>query len=166
LLRYTLRAETLHARGPAGVLRNLNTSLLRQGTDRFCTVVLAFLQPTPAGVRATLACAGHPLPYVLRSDGTVEAFGQTGTVLGVLDEVAVSDRQTDLAPGDTLVLFTDGLLDPRRADPVDEEGLVARLAGYAGQDARSIADGLARSVADPSTAPDDVAIVVLRVHEA
>ena len=166
LVRYTLRAETLHARAPARVLRNLNTSLLRQRADRFCTVALAFLQPTPAGVRATLACGGHPLPFVLRRDGTVEPFGEIGTVLGVLDEVAVTDRQTDLAPGDALVLFTDGLLDPRRADPVDEEGLGARLMGYAGQDARTIADGLARSVGDPTTAPDDIAIVVLRVRDA
>jgi serine phosphatase RsbU (regulator of sigma subunit) len=165
LLRYTLRAETLHARAPATVLRNLNGTLLHHGTDRFCTVALAFLQPTPAGVRVTLSCAGHPLPFVLRRDGRVETLGEIGTVLGVLDEIAVHDRQADLSPGDALVLFTDGLLDPRRPDPVDEAGLGSRLAGYAGRDARAIADGLAREVGDPSTAPDDVAIVVLRVRD-
>jgi len=166
LLRYTLRAETLHARAPATVLRNLNTTLMRHGTDRFCTVALSFLQPTPAGVRVTLACAGHPLPFVLRRDGSVEALGEIGTVLGVLEEIDVHDRQAELVPGDALVLFTDGLLDPRRRDPVDEEGLGSRLAGYAGRDAREIADGLARAVGDPTTAPDDLAIVVLRVRDA
>jgi PAS domain S-box-containing protein len=165
LLRHTLRAETLHARAPAGVLRNLNTALVRHGTDRFCTVALSFLQPTPTGVRVTLAVAGHPLPFILRRDGTVETLGEIGTVLGVLDEIAIHDRNADLAPGDALVLYTDGLLDPRRSDPVDEEGLGARLAGYAADDARAIAEGLARSVGDPATAPDDVAIVVLRVRD-
>ena len=166
LLRYTLRAETLHARAPARVLQNLNTALMRHGTDRFCTVALGFLRPTPAGVRVTIACAGHPLPFVLRRDGRVETLGEIGTVLGVLDEVEVHDRSADLEPGDALVLFTDGLLDPRRSDPVDEDGLGSRLEGYAGQGARAIAEGLARAVGDPTTAPDDVAIVVLRVRES
>ncbi|HSL10774.1 MAG TPA: SpoIIE family protein phosphatase [Actinomycetota bacterium] len=166
LLRHTLRAETLHARAPAKVLRNLNTGLMRHGTDRFCTVALAFLRPTPTGVHVTVGCAGHPLPFVLRRDGTVQTLGEIGTVLGVLDEISVHDRDAELVPGDALVLFTDGLLDPRRSDPVDEDGLSLRLAGYAGRDARAIAEGLARSVGDPATAPDDVAIVVLRVRDA
>lgn len=165
LLRYTLRAETLHAREPAQALRSMNAALVRHGTDRFCTVALAFLRPEGSGVHATLACAGHPLPFVLRRDGRVEAAGEIGTVLGVLDSISVRDREIDLAPGDALVLFTDGLLDPRRADPMDEQELADRLAGYVGAEARVIADGLAHEVGDPSSAPDDVAVLVLRVRE-
>ncbi len=164
LLRHTLRAEALHARAPSGVLDNLNTSLLRHGTDRFCTVALAFIQPHPAGARVSVACAGHPPPFVLRADGTVEPVGAIGTVLGVLDEVHVEDVRADLAPGDALVLYTDGLIDPRRDNPIDEAGLARLLGTQRGLDAQTIASALSAAVEDPHSAPDDVAVLVARVR--
>ncbi|HEX6131127.1 MAG TPA: SpoIIE family protein phosphatase, partial [Actinomycetota bacterium] len=162
LLRHTIRADALHAASPAEVLERLNAGLLRQGADRFCTVALAFVRPDEGGARVTVACAGHPPPVVVRAGGAVEPVEAAGTVLGVLDEVTVEDRDLELGAGDALVLFTDGLLDPRRSDPIDEDGLASLLARDAGLDARSIADRLAAAVEDPAAAPDDVAILVLR----
>ena len=64
----------------------LNEALLRQRTDRrFCTVTYASLQVNGGGsAQVCLSSGGHPLPYVLRADGSVEAVGEPGTLLGVL----------------------------------------------------------------------------------
>jgi len=164
LVRHSLRAQALKARAPAEVLRALNDNLRRHDTERFSTVALAFVQPNPVGVRCTVACAGHPPPLILRADGTVEPLGAIGTLLGVLDEITVEDRSADLEPGDALILYTDGLLDPRRAQAVDEDGLAGLLAAQAGAGAQEIVDELGSAVEDPTSAPDDVAILALRVR--
>jgi PAS domain S-box-containing protein len=164
LVRHTLRAEALRGPTPAPVLVRLHDALRRHEVDRFSTVALAFLRPEPVGARCIVACGGHPLPMLLRSDGSVETIGVVGTVLGVLDEVEVDDRATHLGPGDALVLYTDGILDPRREHGVDEEGLAALLAACAGMDAATIAERLSDAVEDPTSAPDDVAILVVRAR--
>ena len=117
----------------------------------------------------TLSVGGHPLPLVLRADGGVEQVGHPGTMLGVLPEPELADHTADLAPGDALILYTDGLTDayaPGRI--VKRAGLVAALESCAGQSATEIASGLQEAAlggggnAEPR---DDVVLLVLRVPE-
>ncbi len=115
LARYTLRTLGVQETSPAEVLRKLNDALLRQRTDRrFCTVAYASLHVNGNGsAEVCLATGGHPLPYVLRADGTVEAVGEPGTLLGVLPDVRLSDTAIQLGHGDLLVLYTDGVTEAR-----------------------------------------------------
>ena len=115
LARYTLRTLGVQETSPAEVLRKLNEALLRQRSDRrFCTVAYASLHVNGNGAAdVCLSTGGHPLPYVLRADGTVEAVGEPGTLLGVLPEVSLSDTAVQLRRGDLMVLYTDGVTEAR-----------------------------------------------------
>ena len=73
MVRYTLRAESVHHASPCEVLRLLNEAILRQlGDGRFCTVLHGRVTVGAGGARLVLASAGHPPPLVLRAGGEVE----------------------------------------------------------------------------------------------
>ncbi len=168
IARYTLRASVLHSPRPRQVLEELNEALLRQGLDyRFCTALYASVTPRAGGADVVLATGGHPLPLVLRAGGAVETAGTPGTLLGVLPDPDISEEKLFLAPGDSLVLYTDGVVE---AGPVDEslapEALASLLRGQTGRDASDIAaavEDAALSVQD-GRLRDDVAVVVLRIR--
>jgi sigma-B regulation protein RsbU (phosphoserine phosphatase) len=151
------------------VLQALNDALVRQATtDRFCTAVYVRLEPGAHGVHVTSSRAGHPYPLVVRADGTVEMLGDdVGMLLGVFEDVALSESSTLLAPGDALVAYTDGLVEARQdgGERYGVERLVAELARTAGRPASYIAGRLEASVlAEHRGLPeDDLAIVVVAV---
>jgi serine phosphatase RsbU (regulator of sigma subunit) len=110
LARYTLRAA-FRTDSPSDVLRALNEALLHQQLDgKFCTVCIALVDPGPSGSDVIVSSAGHPLPQLVRPDGSTRSVGDHGTLLGVTEDVRLTDVRARLAPGDTLVLYTDGLL--------------------------------------------------------
>jgi serine phosphatase RsbU (regulator of sigma subunit)/anti-sigma regulatory factor (Ser/Thr protein kinase) len=171
LARYTLRAAAMRETRPSRVLGLLNDAMLRQRSPtEFCTVAFARLEPNGAqGVRATVSNGGHPLPLVLRSDGTVEAVGSYGTLLGVVRDPKLSDATVELRPGDALVLYTDGLTDayaPERT--VGQAELASALAACAGRSAPEITREVTRTLLGGSEREprDDVALLVLRIPTA
>ncbi|MFE5405610.1 PP2C family protein-serine/threonine phosphatase [Streptomyces sp. NPDC056580] len=115
LARYTLRAAAVYDPDPAAVLANLNTVLNHEynGTDpRFCTVVFGLLTPDPdrGGFHITLASGGHPPAMLMRADGTADYLPTPGgQLIGVLPDAHIATTTIHLAPGDTLLLHTDGL---------------------------------------------------------
>jgi anti-sigma regulatory factor (Ser/Thr protein kinase) len=116
----------------------------------------------------TVSSGGHPLPLVLRADGAVEPVGRFGTLLGVVEEPELSDYTAELANGDSLVLYTDGLTDayaPQRV--VTYEDLVSIVKTCAGHSAPEIARAIRGAVLDGGTdAPrDDIALLVLRLPD-
>jgi serine phosphatase RsbU (regulator of sigma subunit)/anti-sigma regulatory factor (Ser/Thr protein kinase) len=168
LARYTLRAGAVGETRPSRMLALLNEAILRQrAPHEFCSVAFARLELNgAAGVRATLANGGHPLPLVLRSDGTVESVGSYGTLLGVVRDPVLRDETVELRAGDALVLYTDGLTDayaPERI--VTTEDLAALLEGCRGRPAAEIARTITESVLDDRERQprDDIALLVLRV---
>jgi integral membrane sensor domain MASE1/anti-sigma regulatory factor (Ser/Thr protein kinase) len=168
LARYTLRAGAVRETRPSRTLALLNDAILRQrAPNEFCSVAFARLEPNgAAGVRATVSSGGHPLPLVLRSDGTVETVGAHGTLLGVVPDPVLRDEAVDLGAGDALVLYTDGLTDayaPERIVTTDD--LAAMLEGCRGQPASEIARRVTESVLDEHEREprDDIALLVLRV---
>ncbi|WAE75527.1 SpoIIE family protein phosphatase [Streptomonospora nanhaiensis] len=140
--RYALRAAALHTSEPAEALGTLNTVLLEgQAHDeeaRHCTVVLGTLEPGSDGgtARVRLASGGHPPALVLRADGRADLLDTPGGMLvGVLPGAEFATAETVLAPGDTLLLYTDGLTEartgPRRDTLYGEDGLLAFAAEHA-----------------------------------
>jgi PAS domain S-box-containing protein len=168
LARYTLRAAAMRERLPSRSLWLLNEALLRQRDDRrFCTVAYAYLERREDGVRVGFASGGHPLPMLLRPDGSVEAVGEPGTLLGVVPDPNIEDRSLVLAPGDALVFYTDGVIEGRGGDgALDEDRLSELLSGSAGAGADAIAALVedAAVTGQNGTPRDDIAVLVLRVE--
>ena len=169
LARYTLRTLGVQESSPAEVLRKLNDALLRQRTDRrFCTVAYASLNVNGSGTaEVCLATGGHPLPYVLRADGTVESVGVPGTLLGVLQDVKLSDTVVRLSRNDLMVLYTDGVTEARGATGMlGGDQLAAVLRESAGLDAPSVAARIESAALEiqEGNPRDDIAILVVRIR--
>jgi serine phosphatase RsbU (regulator of sigma subunit) len=166
LARYTVRAAAARENTPSRVLATLNDALLQQRDDRiFCTVACLRVRPSAAGARATVACGGHPLPIVLRADGTLESAGRPGTLIGIFPDPELHDRVVDIAPGDAVVLFTDGITEEHAGGEIfGRHRLEAVIRASAGKSAEEIADRVEHAVVDfgPGPLRDDVAILVLR----
>jgi Stage II sporulation protein E (SpoIIE)/GAF domain len=167
LARYTIRTAAMSEGRPSAILETLNQAVLTQTDDeRFCTACCVRLRPSGSQTRATVSSGGHPLPLVLRADGSIEVVGSPGTIVGVFEDPVLVDRSVDLGLGDTLVLYTDGVTDERRGeDEFGEMRLHEALSELAGAGAQRIADGVVDAVVGFRTGQpkDDIAILVIRV---
>ena len=134
---------------------------------RFCTVATALVRPNRKGARMTLATGGHPLPWVLHPDGHAEQVGTTGLIVGVFPQAEAYDVVIDLAVGDAVVLYTDGVVEERDDDgrTFGQELLQKVLERSGGGTAAEIVENVIGAVTDFSGREprDDVAVVVLRV---
>ncbi len=164
IARFTTRAIAMSERRPSTLLTGLNEALMQQTAgERFCTACYCRIRRDDTGFRATVSLAGHPLPLVLRANGSVHEVGTAGTFLGVFADVRLSDEAVDLFPGDALILYTDGVLG--RSDTVAGAELLPASARSVGSSAESIADALIAGIVEREGGRflDDVAVLVLRV---
>lgn len=175
LARYTLRADAAAHPSPATVLDRLNTAMLDQHAPRFLTAAYATVRTTSAGAAGRLCLGGHPPALVRRADGRVQQLGAPGTLLGVLDTVHLKDVRFRLAPGDLMLLYTDGACEGRPrpgatgSRPVfDEEDLGRALAATHGLDAAATITRIAAVLYEHhhGWASDDTALLALRVPPA
>ena len=165
LARYSVRTETLRTPSPSEVLSVVHQAILRTHPERFCTAVLMILEREADRFRLTISSGGHHLPLRLR-DGRIDRIGATGTPLGMLDTATLFDTVLPLAPGDVLVLHTDGVTEARRDGTfLDDEGLEALVVEAGDLGAAELAELIVRRTVEfQSGAPrDDIAVVVLRV---
>ncbi len=175
-LRSTVRALAYdHGDRPGATLRRTDRALTGLGFGTLATVLVASLEQSPpsgeqsppsGGVRRwelRWSSAGHPPPLLLRQHGGVELLERPAErLLGTGIPTRRSDHLVDLEPGDTVVLYTDGLIEHQRTG-IDEglRRLSAVLAGLAGRSASEICDEvLHRLITGP--ADDDVALLVVR----
>jgi serine phosphatase RsbU (regulator of sigma subunit) len=172
LARYTIRAVTMKDDRPSEVLAALNEAMLRQlPEDRFCTAACIRLEPEngSAGVGLDIARAGHPAPLLLRPGGPVEEVGCSGRVLGVFDDAELRDTSLRLMPGETLVLYTDGVTEARSPDGdfFGEDRLRKLLGSCSGYDAATLAARIKDVILDfqEGYPRDDLAVLVLRARD-
>ncbi|MFI8192099.1 PP2C family protein-serine/threonine phosphatase [Streptomyces sp. NPDC085946] len=153
LTRYTLRAAAHHDPEPSAALTTLNAVLHERytagGNPRYCTCVFGIIEPGGDHGHTTvrLASGGHHPALVLRAAGHAELLPTPGGMLvGVLPTVPTGTAQTTLAPGDTLLLYTDGLTEartgPRRDDLYGEDGLYAFATDHAPSTPRELIGAL------------------------
>ncbi len=167
LFRHTLRAAAVREDMPSRVLALTNDAILDQIDDtRFCTAAFLRLVADEHGAKVEMSCGGHPEPLLLRADGGVETVNCRGTLLGVMPDPRLVDEYLELAPGDSLLLYTDGVTEARSDGEIfGEDRLLEVARACAGLTASEIAEHLERAVADfeVRAASDDIAILVIRV---
>ena len=147
------------------ILARINEELAEQGAGRFATLAVAAVDPTGPAVTARLYLAGHERPILVRTTGETEAVGNNGSALGLLPTITVSAVDISMAPGDTLVFFTDGVTERRNGDELfgvrRTHDVLAPLAGH---DADIVAARLRAATISFSleTPRDDIAILTMR----
>lgn len=139
--------------------------LVAESTEPHQFVTLALVVVDVAGGRVWSVVAGHPAPRVVRAGGAVEALDAGGPLLGVLPDARFACAETPFRPGDTLVVFSDGLTEALRADGEEwgEAGLDAVLAP--GGTAAALVDGLmaaSDAFATGADEADDLTLVAVR----
>ena len=124
-MQATLRAMLVGVHSFERLLVRMN-EVIHDYTDgrMFVTLFLALLDSESSKLH--FINAGHNPPVLIHKDGSCEQLEEGGTVLGLLPDVSYTRAQTDLLPGDVLLLYTDGLVEATNA--ADEmfgiEGLV------------------------------------------
>lgn len=168
-LHATLRALTRQGLEPAEVLGTANRQFSEAAhPGRFASVFYGVLDGHSGAL--SYANGGHNPPLVRRADGTVESLPATGVVLGVLPQMGFEQQATVLAPGDVLLLYTDGVTEAENGSgrPFGEDGVMAALdrsASKPGSTAQGIADALARELdAFSSGEPSDDRTLLVSRH--
>ncbi|GAB3974392.1 hypothetical protein GCM10029978_055910 [Actinoallomurus acanthiterrae] len=173
LVRYTLRTEAITRPNPARMLAGLDAAIALDqaaygsgGAEMwFCTAAAAIVRPSPGGAILTIAAGGHPPLIVLRADGRLETRELRGPIIGCLEGAVYDNAHLELAAGDTLLLYTDGLVDAHRdGTRFGDERLRAFLADCTGLAAPALMDRLRALVATfGQPADDDIALVALSI---
>ena len=146
-MQTTLRALVPESDSPAGVLARLNA--LFSHNAFFTTMVTLFLGAyDPASRHLTYTNAGHnpPLVYRAGNNGTGELFSlrPTAPAIGLLEDPPFREQTVDLAPGDLLLFYTDGVTEA--FNPQDEQYGIDRLEDFLHRSAGAAPKGLIRGL--------------------
>ncbi|MEU6924392.1 MULTISPECIES: SpoIIE family protein phosphatase [unclassified Streptomyces] len=162
-LRIVLRAYAAEGHSPATVMARASVFLHELDTDRFATCTYAEVDLTTGVVQ--LVRAGHVDPLVRESDGNCRRLpAEGGLPLGLSAEFGRLEypvSTVELDPGQTLVLFTDGLVELPGADLDEGIQLLTSMVRNGPQDLQRLADRLCEEV-DERGGEDDVAVLLLR----
>ena len=162
--RNSLRALAITGAGPAELLRMLNGVMCELTSGVVGTVVCGLYNPATSMLR--WARAGHLPPVLVRGRTASELPLPGGVLLGMDPDASYEEATQPLQSGDTLLLFTDGLIERRGESIVDVLGefvaTVAPASEGAGLTAAALADRiLATAVSDTE---DDACLVAVRVR--
>jgi sigma-B regulation protein RsbU (phosphoserine phosphatase) len=135
-------------------------------TDRFITFFYAQLNGPARRLR--YANAGHNAPIVLHADGSHQRLREGGGVLGVFEEQSFEPGAVQLAPGDRLVLFTDGVTEASNAQDEEfgEQRLLSLLEEHRALPAAALRKEIAKAIAEFSGGhlTDDATLLILAVE--
>jgi serine phosphatase RsbU (regulator of sigma subunit) len=160
LARYTLRAAAMLDGDPIRMLYALNSAILAEGDDRYCTAAVLRLGLNNT-VQADIALGGHPHALILRGTDVVP-FGREGSLVGLFTNIDLHCDRTDLRPGDRVFLYTDGVTD-RPAAPIEDQELHRVLAGLNHLPVDKFASELERRFVEAADGRDDIAFVLIGV---
>jgi phosphoserine phosphatase RsbU/P len=164
LARYTVRTLAVLQTSPRRVLTGLNdTVLARVEPERFLSAVYLTTRNTAHGVDVKLARGGHPAPLLRRVDGTVEVVDSPGSLLGCLPNPGLADIRLLLAPGELLLLYTDGVTEARHAREQFSDTRLQALLAANKEDAQKIVDHIIDAALTHSDGElaDDAAVMAI-----
>ena len=111
-----MKGAAIGARQPGEVLAMVN-SMLAEDNDPQMFVTVLYAVYDPATGRLTYSSGGHDTPLVVHSDGSSELLPLTGgIVLGIMPELDYNEECVTLAPGDTVICYTDGVTEAMNSD--------------------------------------------------
>jgi serine phosphatase RsbU (regulator of sigma subunit) len=167
MCRTTIRSTAISNRTPSQTLIRVNELILKDSrADFFLSAIYIDLE-TETG-RMRYANGGHSRPLWLQADsGEVTELRSDGIILGAIDEVEIEEKEYIISPGDTLLLFTDGVTEATNAEGqlFGSERLIELLVNSGRNSSELIADALLHELDDfvgSTPQADDLTIMVLR----
>jgi PAS domain S-box-containing protein len=173
LVANRIYSETLHElevkTDPGTMLQRLNKFVCDRLAVDGCCFTMAATRFSQHGHRVTFASAGHP-PAMLVSDGVLRLLDSQNGILGCLDDTAPSDSadEIDLATGDRLVLYTDGLVEVfnQSQEMLAVEGLAKLVRESATQRLAQMKQTILEGVTAWSSGPiaDDLSLIIVELR--
>lgn len=166
IIKDTIRAYAHDAVSPAAVIAKANVVL--GGASKapaFASVFFAVVDTVTGSM--THCCAGHPPAVVLGTDGEVRLLETGSPVIGALPELMYHDAETTLQPGESVLLYTDGVTEAR--DPqgafFGEERLLEAVHQAVGGDVEGITTAVFDAVLEfaRKRLTDDIALLAFRL---
>ncbi len=145
---------------PSEVVRRLNSLIMEEmETEHYFTMIMADVDLQTG--RVLMAQAGHPHPLVQRIDGKIEQDGPGGLPVGLIPEAEYADFEVQLAPGDRLLILSDGVTECPNMDDkmLGEEGLAVLIHDLHDQNAGVVLEELLWNLAEfagDQSFPDDI----------
>ncbi|HZB25964.1 MAG TPA: PP2C family protein-serine/threonine phosphatase [Vicinamibacterales bacterium] len=159
----TLVEEHLEA---AALVERLNVQICRHSpATRFITLFYALYSPGTGAL--TYVNAGQNPPFIRRADGRIERLPATGVALGMFEKSRFVEGSTAVMPGDTLVLYSDGITEAEDPGgrPFEETGLEAIIAAHVADPPAELGARVLKAVeahAKSSRFVDDLTILILQ----
>ena len=172
LARSLIRARAEQTPSPAATLMEVNRALAEQSSaGLFVTVFYAILDPTTCTLDFTIA--GHNPPIVRRASAQAPTapLPGGGLPLGMFDEISLSDAAINLAPGDVLTLYTDGLTEAFNAggEMFGAERLIQIVHTHPAASAEELLEAImaqANAFAGEAPQSDDMTLLVIRCQSS
>jgi sigma-B regulation protein RsbU (phosphoserine phosphatase) len=168
--RAMIRGAAQSQPSPATTLAQANVQIARDNHAMLFVSAFYSVLDTTTG-RLTYANAGHNLPFILRAGGELEEVVCRGMVLGIMDDMEYDEDETVLAPGDTLILYTDGITEAMNwgSDLFGKGRLKEAILKTNSMDAQAIIKAIIDAVkvyTAETPQADDLTIVAIRRNES
>lgn len=167
-LQATLRSEVRNNRSLADMISNANYLISTSTSpEKFVTIFMGELDEQT--LKFSYCNAGHNYPFVIKQDGTIEYFRTGGLLVGAFPTAMYESAEYQLAPGDIVFFYTDGLNEAHDAkyEEYGEERLVDFIKKNRGLPARELTDRVIseiRSFSNNTAAEDDMTVIVLKIN--
>jgi serine phosphatase RsbU (regulator of sigma subunit)/anti-sigma regulatory factor (Ser/Thr protein kinase) len=165
-LRSAIRAYALDTQGPGEVITKL-ADFSNRMHSRMATVIYATLNLKTWEVR--IARAGHPYPLLMRTDGSAEFLSDTsGPPIGTVGGQVYDEQVVTLSAGETLLLYTDGLIERRGRQLLEGEEALVEVASSAPDEPELMCQAITSQLTEDIAIPDDIAVLVVQtvgLHE-
>ena len=165
--RTIIRSKGLQYGRAGACMTASNRLLAAYSVDCMFVTVFCAIYNTKTGL-VTYCNAGHNPPHLLRSDGSVEVLPKSNNVLvGIFDDMEYEENTLQLASGDTLVMFTDGVTEAWNPQKMEfgTERLNAILGGLVDKGSRQIVDTIKTAITDfeeGAEQSDDITMLVIK----
>ncbi|MYD62376.1 MAG: SpoIIE family protein phosphatase [Gemmatimonadetes bacterium] len=146
--RTLMKGAAIGKSNPTDVLTEVN-HLLQEDNDAAMFVTVFYAEYNPADGSLSYANGGHNPPVIVHADGSSTVLPQTnGIALGILPDIEYEQNSVTLSPGDTLVLYTDGITEAMNAqnEEFEMERLLTVLSGASSQDVREMNQAIFQAV--------------------
>jgi sigma-B regulation protein RsbU (phosphoserine phosphatase) len=162
-----VRSRAFERRTPADLLSRVNRTLRRRGVEGlFCTLAYALFDFQDRSMRVANSGLPHPLHYRAGERKAIPVQ-VSGLPLGTFDGVTYDELEVDLSPGDVVVFYSDGVVEPRAgSEEYGGERLLRGLEAHAGLAAPALGERLLSDLEvflGGETPHDDVTMVVIKI---